>query len=388
MNKIIACNPKILEEYKSGKYECKSLSANVKDTIPPGTAIFPITGILTYEKTDNPNSTSYLDIINFCESIKDNANVDTVIFYVNSPGGYMDGVSGAGTAIDDLTRTKTVIALVDGLCCSGAYWLACNCSRIVSANTSEIGSIGVYTCFVDDSEFYKSQGINFKYIKSGEFKAIGTDNITDAQLAIVQENVNDFHLEFLETVQKMRLLDDDKMNVIKTGRTFAPKRALKNGLIDEITNQPITNILKSLKIEQKENKNMKKILEEVVTIDEKSEIIESETVIEEVKTDVETIENVETVIMEEETKVETTENEPVKSEIESMKTEISTLTETVQLLIKELNKKKNDSPIIDNVLVSDECGKDETDNTLKTKILEYAKKNKISVYKASKVFEK
>jgi len=50
----------------------------------------------------------------------------SIIVHVDSPGGSVYGVEQAALALREVSRTKKVVAVVDGVCASGAYWIASN----------------------------------------------------------------------------------------------------------------------------------------------------------------------------------------------------------------------------------------------------------------------
>jgi ClpP class serine protease len=98
--------------------------------------------------------------------------------HFNSPGGTVTGVSEAADAITAFSRgVAPVHAYTDSMCASAAYWLACAADDFTAAESSYIGSIGVYCALVDSSKLYEDKGVFVKLISSGVYKGQGTPGV-------------------------------------------------------------------------------------------------------------------------------------------------------------------------------------------------------------------
>ncbi|WP_174549726.1 S49 family peptidase, partial [Flammeovirga pacifica] len=83
---------------------------------------------------------------------------DKIVLLINSEGGEVDGTKFLADTVRSLNTQ--IVAYIQGICCSGAYWVASQCDYILAENEcSLIGSIGTQTIVVDDSEYLKNQGI-------------------------------------------------------------------------------------------------------------------------------------------------------------------------------------------------------------------------------------
>lgn len=58
--------------------------------------------------------------------------------------------------------------------------------------------------------------------------------MTDDQIAIYQEQVDEYYSRFVEIVADGRGMTQDEVKALADGRTYTAKQAKENGLIDEI----------------------------------------------------------------------------------------------------------------------------------------------------------
>lgn len=99
--------------------------------------------------------------------------IDTVVFYLNSPGGCVVGLDETASNMRDLAEDKRLIAYTDYQACSAAYYLAAACDEIYSAPSAIVGSIGTYMAALDSSRAWEMEGFELKLFRVGKLKAIG-----------------------------------------------------------------------------------------------------------------------------------------------------------------------------------------------------------------------
>jgi protease-4 len=90
-------------------------------------------------------------------------SIDAVLLFIDSPGGT---VAGTETLVEIIkSKNKPVVAFVDDMACSAAYWIASACNEIIANNTTaQIGSIGVVLGFMDVQPALEKQGVKFHSI--------------------------------------------------------------------------------------------------------------------------------------------------------------------------------------------------------------------------------
>jgi ClpP class serine protease len=171
--------------------------------------------------------TGYDEIEDQCK-IAGNSKNPSVTMWVSSGGGAIQGIDRALDALRALALDKQITAHVENMSASAAYWLTTTASTIAANRLAEVGGVGVYVGLYNDPE---QKTI---VVRSGEFKGAGIDGYTDAQLAAIQERVDEVAGQFLTDVKAARTSID--IEEIGTGRTWGARKALAKGLIDAIVN--------------------------------------------------------------------------------------------------------------------------------------------------------
>src|SRR5690606_18251635 len=86
------------------------------------------------------------------------------------PGGAVPGVPELAAEIFAARERKRIVAFIDDLAASAAYYLAAAASEIVSIPTGEAGSIGVYALHISQKGWLEKEGIMVTPIQYGEWK--------------------------------------------------------------------------------------------------------------------------------------------------------------------------------------------------------------------------
>ncbi len=171
--------------------------------------------------------TGYDEIAAQC-GIAANSKAPGVSMWVSSGGGAVEGIDRALDALRELAQDKQITAHVENMSASAAYWLTTVATEIRANRLAEIGGVGVYV------GLYNNSDQKTIVLRSGEFKGAGIDGYTEAQLAAIQERVDDVASEFFSDVAAAR--PRINMSEIQTGRTWGARKALAMGLIDSIVN--------------------------------------------------------------------------------------------------------------------------------------------------------
>lgn len=164
------------------------------------------------------------------------SDASTIVLRVDSPGGSTDGLPEAGDAIFEARSAKPVVAFVEGMAASAAYYLASQAQTIVAQQMDYIGSIGTRLMLYDFSELFQKEGVRAIPIDTGEFKSAGAmgTKITENQVAYFQGLVDAHFKNFLSAIQRGRGLTGEKLQAVADGRVFLAAEALSLGLIDGI----------------------------------------------------------------------------------------------------------------------------------------------------------
>jgi len=241
MMQRIAAAQATLASPRSDELEDLTRAANKEPgyEIQNGKAVIPLRGVIM---NSVPWYFSFLDIpavnVNALrevirKAVQDEA-ADEILLDVESPGGEVWGTQETADAIYEANRVKPVHAHVSNLAASGAYWLSSQAGRITANDTAEVGSIGVYMVYVDMSKRDEKEGYKVVVIRSGEFKGIGLDEITEAQIESEQRIVDGLAGKFVAAVARGRSMDVERVGGLATGQTWLAQEAGALGLIDGI----------------------------------------------------------------------------------------------------------------------------------------------------------
>lgn len=160
-----------------------------------------------------------------------------VSLIIDSPGGEAAGTTELADLIYRSSQAsgKPTQARVSDLAASGGYWIAAHCDSISCNPDGEVGSIGVYCLLADDSEFWKSLGVDWQVVSSGGVKGLGADGkVDDVLREDVRRGVVSIYDRFVEVVARGRGMTDEQARSLADGRCWIAAEALEHRLIDNI----------------------------------------------------------------------------------------------------------------------------------------------------------
>jgi len=137
-------------------------------------------------------------------------------------------------------RTKKSIALIDYQCCSAGIYTASLCDEIYAMNRMcEVGSIGTYAQFVNDSEALKKWGYKIEqiYPPESKFKNLPEREAIDGNPErIIKEQLTPYAIHFQNIIKENRPKLNQSTDGILEGKVFYAYDAIENGLIDGLMN--------------------------------------------------------------------------------------------------------------------------------------------------------
>lgn len=164
--------------------------------------------------------------------------VKSILFYINSPGGEVDGTGEFATQIKNCS--KPTASYVSNLCASAAYWIASATGRITAFETGIIGSIGVMCILYDFSRLLESEGIDeYMFVSSvSPYKVL--DPSKDEEATLIKALIDDLGNKFVSKIAEYRGTTEDnvKENFGK-GDVMISSKALEAGMIDAIGTFPM-----------------------------------------------------------------------------------------------------------------------------------------------------
>lgn len=181
------------------------------------------------------NSTRVLSQI---ENFTKDSHIKAIIIRINSPGGNVGASQEIFHELKKASRKKVIVASMENIAASGAYYIACGANKIIANPGTITGSIGVIVEFIQAKELLKKLGIGLEVIKTGEFKDLGSPyrEITEKERELIQKLILDIREQFVRDVSSSRHLPFEKVNKIADGRIFTGKEAKELGLVDTLGN--------------------------------------------------------------------------------------------------------------------------------------------------------
>ncbi len=164
--------------------------------------------------------------------------IKAIILRIDSPGG---GIGPSQEIYREIMKTrskKKIITSMGSVAASGGYYIASATDGIVANPGTITGSIGVIMEYANIMEITKKIGISPVVIKSGKYKDMGSPlrELKDSEKKILQDLVDELHLQFVNDVAKARNIDVQTITKLADGRIYTGEKALDLKLIDRLGN--------------------------------------------------------------------------------------------------------------------------------------------------------
>jgi signal peptide peptidase SppA len=164
------------------------------------------------------------------DEIEADESITTAVFYFNTPGGTVTGVPEISERIAELGKKKNTIAYVDILCASAGYYMASQCNAIYSAPSADLGSVGVYAMYTDETRYLENLGVKVNCISAGKYKVAGASfrPMSDEERAMFQADVDKIYTAFKSAVTSKRDIEDEDLQ----GQVFSGDDVVNKGFAD------------------------------------------------------------------------------------------------------------------------------------------------------------
>jgi len=138
--------------------------------------------------------------------------------------------------VDEACEIKPIVAYVQGMACSAAYWIASATSHIYVDKTATLGSIGVVAAWTDDSKARTAAGLTDYEVVSSQSPKKRLDPKLDDGRAELQKQIDGLADIFIDDVAAFRDVSRDKvLSDFGQGSTFLANEAINLGMADEIS---------------------------------------------------------------------------------------------------------------------------------------------------------
>lgn len=167
---------------------------------------------------------------------KDNS-VKAIILHIDSPGG---GAAASQEIYHEVLRIrrqhkKRIVASIESVGASGAYYIATATDRIYANQASIVGSVGVIMEWINYGDLLKWAKLKNVTLKAGVLKDAGspTRDLTPAEKAYFQGLIDNMHMQFIDDVAVGRRLPVKDIQALATGQVWTGQQALELHLIDQ-----------------------------------------------------------------------------------------------------------------------------------------------------------
>lgn len=204
-------------------------------------AVIPIRGVIAHRMSameDSSGGTSAEGIGKMLRAAMADQSVGTILLDIDSPGGTVTGVSELAAELFAMRgQGKKIVAQVNGMAASAAYWLAAQADEIVSLPSGVAGSIGVFMAHKSLAKALEQEGIDVTLISAGKYKVEGNpfEPLTEEAKVVMQAEVDAAYSRFVNDVARGRGVSAaDVRKGYGEGRALTAKDAKAAGLIDRI----------------------------------------------------------------------------------------------------------------------------------------------------------
>jgi len=203
---------------------------NSQDIPENSKAVIPITGvIMKYNQWCGPRGSMSIE-----EDIKAadaNKRITSIILMIDSPGGTVDYTD---IIAETVSKSETpVIAYVNGLAASAAYWIASGAKEIImNSDLAEVGSIGTMVYYPDLQPYFEDLGVKFH-----EFYASLSTDKNKLFNEVLEGKYDNYRKEVLDPINEAfhAAVKENRSNIDKealTGKVYFADEAISKGLAD------------------------------------------------------------------------------------------------------------------------------------------------------------
>lgn len=214
----------------------RSGGASSANTSGSKVAVIPIQG--TVQKRGGYCSLGTKDLVAQLNAANRDPEISAIVLDIDSPGGQVDGTEELAQAV--ALSGKPVVAYIDGLGASAAYWIASQASSIFinSASTAYAGSLGVLCMNVYQGAFLEKQGYKVEILRStravDKARQNSVEEMTPEVRAAVQADLDQVGETFIGAIEKGRAGKLSTKEDVFTGKVYRGAEAKKHGLVDAI----------------------------------------------------------------------------------------------------------------------------------------------------------
>lgn len=204
--------------------------------------VLPLQGVISnrsnmVQDVSAPRGTSTEAFSTLFRTALNDDKIKAIVLDVNSPGGTVSGVEELTAEILEARGVKPVIAQVNAMAASAAYWIASAADEIVLTPSGEVGSIGVYSLHEDISQMLVQKGVQPTFISAGKYKVEANpfQPLTSDARASLQESVDAYYEKFIRAVAQGRGVAQKAVREgFGEGRMVRADKAIAEKMVDRV----------------------------------------------------------------------------------------------------------------------------------------------------------
>lgn len=181
------------------------------------------------------------------DGLVNDKSVKSIVMVFDSPGGSVYGVGELAAKIQGYRGQKKVVASVDSVAASAAYWLASATEQVNVTPGGQVGSIGVYLAHEDQSARLEAKGRKVTLISAGKYKTEGSPlgPLDEEAKQELQGKVDHYYGMFVGAVAKGRGVSEGRVKSdFGQGRMVTARTAAEKGMADSVAT--LETVLKRL----------------------------------------------------------------------------------------------------------------------------------------------
>lgn len=138
-----------------------------------GVAVLSLSGPMTKRPQSFSDGASTVRMRRQVRQATADPDVTAIALVIDSPGGQVAGTKELADDVAAARARKPVVAYIEDLGASAAYWVAAQADAIYANETAFVGSIGTYCVVQDLSRMAANVGIEVHVLSTGPFKGAG-----------------------------------------------------------------------------------------------------------------------------------------------------------------------------------------------------------------------
>ena len=203
-------------------------------------SVIPVHGTILHRASSLQESSGVVGVDRigtWVDAAARDSTVRSIVLDVNSPGGTVPGVQELAARVRAARKSKRVVAHVNSLAASAAYWIAAQAGEVVVTPSGSVGSIGVYAAHQDLSEALEREGVKVTLVSAGKHKVEGNpfEPLSEDARAAMQERIDAIYERFVADVAKGRGAARSAVRRgYGEGRVVLADRAVELGMADRV----------------------------------------------------------------------------------------------------------------------------------------------------------